>query len=269
MIRQLRLIITSIQFFTRIPVNTKRLPSPDDINDCMRYFSLLGYIIALVFLVMLWAVGQVLPYHLAIIIAMLCTIITTGAFHEDGLIDFFDSFGSPNPKKALEIMKDSRVGAFGTIAIFSALLLKTALLVELLDTTKNTFHIKPDFTNLKLIYFSVIIFLSQSLSRAMASSMTLVLPYIENDASSKSKHAVAKKSFFNIGFSLVLGLIPLYFLSLRHIFILVFAELTAFVVFFTILKRKFNGYNGDCLGAAQQLFELTILMVFCARPVTI
>ena len=256
MVKQLRLIITSIQFFTRIPVNTKRLPSPDDINDCMRYFSLLGYIIALVFLIMFWAIGQVLPYHLAIIIAMLCTIITTGAFHEDGLIDFFDSFGSPNPKKALEIMKDSRVGAFGAIAIFSALLLKTALLVELLE-------------NLKLIYFSVIIFLSQSLSRAMASSITLVLPYIENNASSKSKHAVAKKSFFNIGFSLVLALIPLYFLSLRHTFILILSELTAFVVFFTILKRKFNGYNGDCLGAAQQLFELTILIVFCARPVTI
>ncbi|RZJ52114.1 MAG: hypothetical protein EON49_24380 [Acidovorax sp.] len=137
----LRHYLLAVQFFTRIPV-TGRLAdwvgfSPAMLRASAAHFPGIGWLAALlsvgVYAALHWALTPS-PWAPAVA-AVLCTVATvlmTGGFHEDGLADVADGLGgSADRERALDIMKDSRIGAYGAMALVLALLAKLSLLALL------------------------------------------------------------------------------------------------------------------------------------------
>lgn len=118
-------------FLTRIPVGPIRRPDPG-LTGASGYFPLVGALVAGVGLVTWIAVDALLGPVVAAVAAVLATVAVTGAFHEDGLADSADGlWGGHTPERRLEIMRDSRLGTYGTAALVGDLALRMALLVPL------------------------------------------------------------------------------------------------------------------------------------------
>jgi adenosylcobinamide-GDP ribazoletransferase len=127
----IRHYLLAVQFFTRIPVTGRVAAwvgySPAMLRASAAHFPGVGWLVALVACTVAALSGTLLHGRpgSALVTAVLCTIATvlvTGGFHEDGLADVADGLGgSAARERALEIMKDSRVGAFGAMALVLAL----------------------------------------------------------------------------------------------------------------------------------------------------
>ena len=142
--KSLRYFLLALQFFTRIPV-TGRLGewanySPDALRKSAAYFPAIGWIVGVITALTYWLLASNLPDLPAtpLVAAFLSTFVglmLTGAFHEDGLADLTDGLGgSMQREQALEIMKDSRIGSFGSLALIIALGSKISLLTLLGQT---------------------------------------------------------------------------------------------------------------------------------------
>ena len=124
--------VLAAQFLTRLPLRTDRLFTPERMAEAPRYFALVGLLIGSVCAGMFWLAALLLPHLVAILIAMGASLLITGAFHEDGLADTFDGVGGGlDTARALEIMKDSRLGTYGAAALFMALAVKAGALFAL------------------------------------------------------------------------------------------------------------------------------------------
>ena len=126
----------AVQFLTRIPI----LFVPDDAYDApangrqkaVVFFPLVGLLVGGIGgIVWLSAAAFGLPPLAAAVLAVSATAMTTGAFHEDGLADTSDALGPHSREKALEVMRDSRIGTFGAVALWAVLTLKAAALATL------------------------------------------------------------------------------------------------------------------------------------------
>src|SRR5687768_1687407 len=125
----MRLLLTAVQYFTRIRVPAWVGHAPGQLTGAVRYFPAIGLIVGTSGAAVMWLAALVLPAPLPAILSTAVTVLMTGAIHEDGLADTFDGVGGgATRERALEIMKDPRIGVFGTIALILALLLKIAAL---------------------------------------------------------------------------------------------------------------------------------------------
>lgn len=100
----------ALGFFTRIPMGRSVHYRPEFMHSCTRYFPLVGWLLALL-LIVLWQVTEaVLGPLIAVVIVMIASVLLTGALHEDGLADSCDGFwGGLTPERKIDIMKDSRI----------------------------------------------------------------------------------------------------------------------------------------------------------------
>lgn len=250
---QSRIFFTALMFYTRIPCPSWVDHSPDYIDKSTRYFPLIGWIAG-------GAAGGTLIVSLflfsapvAVLLSMIVSVLITGAFHEDGFADACDGFGGGwTREKILDIMKDSRVGAFGMIGMTLLLLLKLFLTIEIVNTTGHEW----------LILLLVIIS-SHSLSRFIASLFIATHPYVREADNSKVK-PVSKS--FSIGAIITagfFGLIPLLLLAALGANFLYLAAIVPPLLAKVWLGRYFTkwigGYTGDCLGATQQITEVVFL----------
>lgn len=258
MLQELRLFLTAIQFFTRLPVPVWVGHSADQLNQAARYFPMVGILVGAISGISLWLFAQVLPLSLAIALAMTASILITGAFHEDGLSDFVDGLGGGYTiEKSLAIMKDSRVGAYGVIALVLVLLLKFQALLEL-------FHAH----SLLLVVAAMIS--AQSFSRLMATSIMLTQRYIRDDDSARAKPAAQQISPLSFSIALLTGIasLAILFAAGAQIFSLcsaVFVTLLMRIYLAWRLQKHLGGYTGDCLGAVQQLTEVAFYLGLLAN----
>ena len=120
---QLRLVLTAIQYFTRLPVPRWVGYSDRQLNDASRYFPLVGILVGLFTGAVFLLAMRVFPQPIAVLLSMLAGVLLTGGFHEDGLADVCDGFGGGRDRpQILAIMKDSRVGSYGVLGLSLALL---------------------------------------------------------------------------------------------------------------------------------------------------
>ena len=113
----------ALGFLTRIRVPNRALALP--LNSTAHYFPTVGLVVGGISALTFLACNQFLPVPISVWLSMIATILVTGGFHEDGLADVADGLGgSYDRERALTIMKDSRVGAFGAIAVVLALVAK-------------------------------------------------------------------------------------------------------------------------------------------------
>ena len=124
-------LILSLQFYTRIPVNIPIDFNSKNIKYSIFFLPLVGALIGTLGGLIYYMIR---PYNTLIagLTALLVTIITTGGLHIDGLSDTFDGFlSNRNKAKILEIMQDSRIGAFGVLSIVLLILFKFILIISI------------------------------------------------------------------------------------------------------------------------------------------
>jgi adenosylcobinamide-GDP ribazoletransferase len=253
MLQELRLFLTAIQFFTRLPVPAWVGHSAQQLDQAVRYFPLVGICVGMLSVAVLWLGAQVLPLTLAVGLSMAASILITGAFHEDGLSDFADGMGGGHTlEKTLAIMKDSRVGAYGVIALVLVLLLKYQALLALGDK-----HPLP--------LLAAALIAAHGVSRLMAASIMLTQRYIREDDSARAKPAAQQLSPAGFAIALLTGIAALgiLFAAGAHIVAILAAVAAALLVRSYLawrLKKRLGGYTGDCLGAVQQLSELAFYL---------
>ncbi|WP_419855520.1 adenosylcobinamide-GDP ribazoletransferase [Candidatus Poriferisodalis sp.] len=117
-------------FLTRLPGGAHP-PTERDLGRSVPWFPLVGAIVGALSGVVFWAVWQPLGAPLAAILAVATGAVITGAFHEDGLADTADALGGTTPEERREIMKDSRLGTFGTLALVLATLVQVFAVMPL------------------------------------------------------------------------------------------------------------------------------------------
>lgn len=252
---QIQLFFTALMFYTRIPCPKNTQYSPEHINKATRYFPLIGWIVGLISFLAFWIGLQLFDIYIAIILSLMAGVLTTGAFHEDGLADVFDGFGGGWTKtQILDIMKDSRIGTYGTIALIFLFILKFFAL--------NSVFSQFDSLNLYLI---ALLFVSyHALARLTAINIVFTSQYSRADASSKSKPIAKAHTYKEILGAYIFGLTPLIAMCFLH-WQFVFVLLPLFVVFAYsryYFNRWIDGYTGDCLGAVEQIAECVCILSF-------
>ncbi|MBM3917765.1 MAG: adenosylcobinamide-GDP ribazoletransferase [Sphingomonadales bacterium] len=252
---EIKIFFTALMFYTRIPCPKNIDHSPEYINKATRYFPFIGWIVGLISFAVFWISTFLFNMNIAVLFSLIAGVLVTGAFHEDGLADVFDGFGGGWTKaKILEIMKDSRVGAYGVIALIFLFALKYLALHNL--------FVKIDIKD--HLFIALIFIAYHSLSRLTAINIVFTSHYSREDEGSKAKPLAKAHSIKEIFGAYLFGLIPLLVMCIfQWPFCLVILPL--FLLFF-YSKRYFNkwidGYTGDCLGAVEQMAECVCLLTF-------
>ncbi|MBP7546289.1 MAG: adenosylcobinamide-GDP ribazoletransferase, partial [Acidovorax sp.] len=179
------------------------------------------------------------------------TVLLTGGFHEDGLADVADGLGgSADIERALDIMKDSRIGAYGTLALVLALLAKVVLLALL-----GSYSLAAALTALAGAHV---------LSRLWPLCIVRSLPHVGDTARSKSKPLADQISPGALA-AAVLWCFPALALVQQAPAALflgagVVASMVAAWRMQRLFARRLGGFTGDCLGATQQVGEIAFYL---------
>ena len=247
---QLRLFFTALQFFTRLPIPGWVGFDAAWLNQASRYFPLVGVVVAAITSAVYVVTAWLLPAPVAVALSTAAGIYATGAFHEDGFADMCDGFGGGmTPERVLEIMRDSRIGAYGAIGTICLLGLKLVTLSML-----------PPFAAIGAL------FVAHPLSRLMASSLIWRLDYAR--AEGKAKPLAQKMSGAEFTIAAITAAVPaLVVVAMRWLtWSALFTGAIVAAVATIWLARKFvrriGGYTGDCLGAVQQVSE--VMFYLCA-----
>ncbi len=253
---ELRIFLTALMFLTRLPVPKNIDHNTADLNKSSRYFPAVGIVVgligAVIFLISFLIFRDVL---ISSFLSLGGTILATGAFHEDGLADTVDGFGGGWTKtRILEIMKDSRIGAFGVISLTLVIGLKIYLLSKLaaMIITKN----QLSFIEFGLIYIS-----AHSISRVMPVFLLRFMEYAREDDTSKIKPLATQITWSGFIIAIIFGAMPLLsFICIVNTSVYLLLSILPCGLFTlylaTYFKKWIGGYTGDCLGATQQLNEI-------------
>lgn len=154
MLRPIRDISTAFQFLTRVPLAWRGY-EPDALSRAAVWFPLVGLVIGAAAFGLFVLLSAHLPALIAALATVLFTVFVTGALHEDGLADAADAFGGGwNREQVLEIMKDSRIGSYGTLAVVFSVTSRAALIAalprNLLAATLISAHLLSRWTILPL-----------------------------------------------------------------------------------------------------------------------
>lgn len=232
----------ALAFFTRIPVPATTPYSPERLNHASRYFAVVGMLVGVLTAASVWFFALWLPLPVALLLALLCSLCLTGAFHEDGLADMADGLGGGmTVERKLTIMKDSRLGTYGACALLIALLLKWQSQLVL-----GTGQLPALFACMIVLH---------TWSRAMAASLLFDTPYVR-DVDGKSKPLANNQTRSDCLVLLGSGLLPFCLLSPWPAGSLLAITLLIRHLARRLFIRQLGGYTGDCLGGCQQMVEL-------------
>jgi adenosylcobinamide-GDP ribazoletransferase len=246
--RELEAFLGAVRFFTRLPVPAWVGHSAEGLDASARYFPAVGLLVGLIGGLVFAGAAALWPVPLAILLSMGATIYLTGAFHEDGLADAADGLGGGWTKEdVLRIMKDSRTGSYGVVAMAMVLLGKFVALSAL----------PPAWIPAALIA-------GHALSRFCATVLIAGLDYVREDLESKAKPLATRLTGGSVlvagGFA-AMGLATCNFFSGAPL-LLLGAGLSGLVTLWLArkMRRRLGGYTGDLLGATQQASELAFYL---------
>lgn len=265
----LRHYLLAVQFFSRIPVAGRLAAwvgwSPEMQRASAAHLPGVGWLVGLWAALLLAALLWLLPASpwsplAAALISTAGTLWLTGGFHEDGLADVADGLGGlVPPERALEIMKDSRIGAYGVMALLMALLAKVVLIALLLSVMQPFWGPAPVLILVCCIHV---------LSRFAPLVLMRSLPHVGLAASSKTLHIAGRQLGWQGMLTGGLWCLPaLGLLGWLGAWSFAPSLLAAMLVTTWLMKRwlrkRLGGMTGDCLGACQQLNELALLLASC------
>ena len=248
-------LCVALIFLTRIPLRSPAAAEPAALARAAWCFPLVGLMVGAGSLVVLSAglwVG--LPPWIAALLGLAASLSMTGALHEDGLADMADGFGGGwTAERRLEIMRDSRLGSYGAVALFLSLALRAAALAALAAA---------DAAVLAAALLS-----AHGAGRAIMPMVMATTPLARRDGQSAS---AGQAGWGAAAASLLLGaglLCLAALLAFGDPGFLLLAVLLLASVFFAIravARRAIGGYTGDVLGGLEQCGEIAILLAALA-----
>lgn len=245
---ELAAFLAAVRFFTRLPVPDWIGHSQAQLDRAARYFPLVGALVGAIGAAATLGAALLLPAAIAILLGMAATLLATGAFHEDGLADSCDAFGGGWDKaQVLAIMKDSRIGSFGALAVGLALLIKFQALYAI-DARASPAGL------------AIALVAAHAASRLAPLALMRSLDYARDDDRGKAKPLARSIDNSGLALALLFGLGPCFMLAPSAALAGlsgVALTTTASAVYF---RRRIGGYTGDCLGASQQLGEIAFYL---------
>ena len=246
---------TAIGFLTRIPISTTRVV----LSDAAPWFPVVGVGIGVIQAAALLGFNEILPAGPSAVLAVAIAALVTGAFHHDGLADMADAFGGGwDVEQRLTIMKDSRLGTYGTSALILAFATEIAVLASLSAERGARAVIA-----------------AHCLSRAIAVAAMRLAPLAPSQQGPSTDGAPERRSMGGLGAAYAqdlaagpaavavlfgVAVAAIAFADLRAVAAVIVAVVAAGAVV-VLAIRKIGGITGDVLGAIQQMASLAILLV--------
>jgi adenosylcobinamide-GDP ribazoletransferase len=251
MIRRLRTdLAAAVGFFTRLPVGVLMTRDPHvDMAGAAWAFPIAGALAgscgAAIYAIM--ARAGLAP-ALSACWSVAAMLLLTGALHEDGLADMVDGFGGGRSvSRKLEIMRDSRIGSYGALALLVSVLVRVTALTELAAPAR----------------VGAALIASGALSRAAVVPVLMLLPPARRNGLASALHPVPRvPAILAMGLALLLAA-----LALRGWTILTACACALIVplVVARLARRQVGGHTGDILGACAVLTECAVLTGLCVR----
>jgi adenosylcobinamide-GDP ribazoletransferase len=243
-------LVAAAAFLTRVPVPHRA--SPPNLARAYRAFPLLGAAIGAavgaVYLLLLW-IG--LPTIGAAVLALGAGALLTGALHEDGLADLADGFGGGRDKAAkLDVMRDSRLGTYGSLALMTSFVAK----IGALSTLPRSEVI-------------VAMIATHALARAPLAVLAAAMPYARADGLAAS--AGRPDSLIALTACVVATVIALVALPAATAMTAAFVTAVTAVSLAALAQQQIGGQTGDVLGAVEQVCEVAVLLTLAARVVRV
>lgn len=221
--------------------------APDWLARCIKYFPLVGACVGGASAIVLLLADAIWGPAVAAMLAVATSVVVTGALHEDGLADTIDAFGGGwTIEKRLAIMKDSRIGAYGALALGFGVALRVAALAELSPWAG-----------------AVALIASHAAARVSPSFVINAMSYAGDIAGMKVSYAETPVRAGELRLALIIAgtaALPLLLISIPSVLsgILLGAALAAALARWS--RRLIGGYTGDVLGAVEQMFEIGFLL---------
>ncbi len=237
----------AVQFLTRLPVGSPDW-SPERAIATPRWYPAVGVLVGAIAALVWWLAALVFPPALAAILSTVAGILVTGALHEDGFADCCDGLGGAADKaRVLEIMKDSRIGAYGVLGMVSVLAVKVAALAALPAAA-----------------VPAVLVAGHALSRASAVVVIATSDYVRDEGTGRSVAGAGGGMGLVAAVSL-LALLPLGFGAGMPVAVAGLAGAAiGHLAMRRIFERRLGGYTGDCLGATQQISEAGFFVAIVA-----
>jgi len=244
--RTLGEVAAAFQFLTRLPLPSVSAYSPDIVGRAGKFFPLVGLFIGSAGALLHKLLEHALPASINALLILTFLVLITEGLHEDALADAADGFGGGwNRERVLEIMRDSRIGSYGGIAIGLSLLWRYILLAKLPDGRFVSYfvaaHVLCRWTTLPLSY-------ALRPARTDGSGAQM--------AQRTSTMGLAVGSIFTL--AAVIGCLR----SAAWLPVLVTAGLVVLSGWY--YQRRLGGVTGDCFGATNQISEIAVYFCGCA-----
>jgi adenosylcobinamide-GDP ribazoletransferase len=233
----------AIKFLTILPVPGGWSGDEKTLERSIPYFPLVGLLIGIIAAGLDYAVGRALPPLPASALTIFALICLTGGLHMDGLADTADGFFSARPRnKMMEIMRDSRIGVMGVLAVVSVVLLKVTLLTIIITSSRW-----------------VVILIIPLAGRAAIIALMTALPYARPEGGLATLFA-GSRSWLHVLWAWGLLFAVSGWLAQGLGLAAGFLALVITALFALYNRGKIGGYTGDTLGAVCELAEIAPLL---------
>jgi adenosylcobinamide-GDP ribazoletransferase len=238
-------LIVALTLLTRLPVSRLigQRAWPDEARAVWAY-PLVGALIGCMGGAMLRLAMQRLPPTLASLLAIACMILLTGGLHEDGLADTMDGFGGGNTvQRKLDIMRDSRIGSYGVLALILLVAVRTAAL----SATVSGLGARAGLA---------LLVATGGLSRGAMVLVLMLLPPARFDGTAAGLRQVRRPQ---AALALLLATASTALLPIDAAIACCLTALAVGAGLAAIAHRQVQGYTGDILGAVACLADCAVL----------
>ncbi|MGX9353826.1 adenosylcobinamide-GDP ribazoletransferase [Roseobacteraceae bacterium S113] len=241
--REAQVFGLALQFMTRLPVG--EVPFSEERQaEAAKYYPLVGVVVGLIAALVFWVCARIWPQPVAVVLALGAALLVTGGLHEDGLADTADGLGGGhNKERAMEIMRDSAIGAYGVLALLLVLALKAVSLMHMPVWQAGVALVAVHGISR---YAPVWAIFTQDYAHAEGAKFTA--PRIDGTG-----HRLAL---------IIAGALAVLWLLIAGAGTLASLVLAVAAVcgLSRLYLRKLGGFTGDCLGATQQISEVALYL---------
>ena len=241
-VTQIRL---ALSFLTIIPVRIKSADE-SDVAASMAWFPLVGLAMGIAFAIEDRALAFLIGHALRSAIIVLSMAVLSGAIHLDGLADTSDALGAGSDRtRALEILRDSRIGTFGAIALFFALALKVLALASLYGDPR---------------LFTLV--LAPTLGRWALVAVSYKMDYLRAEGAGSSM--LGRGSERNLTVASTIAMLAMIAFFSRRIIITYALTVISTVVMRAFYRRWLQGITGDLIGACGEIVEVLAMITIAS-----
>ena len=234
----------AVQFLTICPLPASIKIGEPELGRSVTYFPVVGILLGAATACLDYGLSYVLPLPVASTLAVIFMIAVSGALHMDGLADTADGFFSSRPRpQMLDIMRDSRTGPMGVIAIVCVLILKITLLTSVPQTARWWVLLLTPFAGRSALLVTM-----------------AVIPYARPEGGLAAVFYAHRSRYYLVWVMIALAVVGWLVGGWAGLT----AGLASFVfglLFAVYVHAKIGGFTGDTLGAACELAELIPAMV--------